>query len=88
MKHLLTMGLLAALAASCGTGTAHNNGAAAATPSGPSAIDVVEVVERPLDVELSLPWGADGLSDCRHPRARQRIREERERRSWVEGAYR
>jgi len=55
MKHLLTIGLLAALAASCGTGTAHNNGAAAATPSGPSAIDVVEVVERPLEVELSLP---------------------------------
>lgn len=55
MKQLLTIGVLAALAASCGTGTAQNTGAAAATSSVPRAVDVVRVVEQPLDVALSLP---------------------------------
>ena len=55
MKHLLTIGFLATVTASCGTGTAQNNGAAPATSSGPRAVDVVRVVEQPLDVELSLP---------------------------------
>jgi membrane fusion protein (multidrug efflux system) len=55
MKHLLTIGVLATVAASCGTGTADNRGAVAATPPGPRAVDVVRVVEQPLDVALSLP---------------------------------
>lgn len=55
MKHLLTIGVLATVAASCGGGTARNGGAAPATPSGPRPVDVVPVVERSLDVALSLP---------------------------------
>lgn len=55
MKHLLTIGVLATLVVSCGTGTAPNSGAAVAAPSGPRAVDVVRVVEQPLDVTLSLP---------------------------------
>jgi membrane fusion protein, multidrug efflux system len=54
MKHLLTIGFLAAVAAACGTGTVQDSSAAAATPAGPRAVDVVRVVEQPLDVALSL----------------------------------
>jgi len=53
MKQLLTIGVLATVAASCGTGTVRNN--AAPAPSGPRALDVIRVVEQPLGVELSLP---------------------------------
>jgi membrane fusion protein (multidrug efflux system) len=54
MKHLLTIGFFATVAASCGRETAPHSNAAAA-PSGPRAVDVVRVLEQPLDVTLSLP---------------------------------
>lgn len=49
--------LLAALGVSCGRGQqpATATGAAVSPPAGPTTIDVVRVIERPLDVQLSLP---------------------------------
>jgi RND family efflux transporter MFP subunit len=55
MRHLLTIGLLAAITTSCGTGNARESAAASVTPTGPRAVEVVRVVEQPLDVQLSLP---------------------------------
>jgi membrane fusion protein, multidrug efflux system len=50
------MALLGLLAISCRSGNpAASTTAAAATEAGPRTIDVVRVVEQPLDVELSLP---------------------------------
>ena len=54
MKHLLTIVVMTAFTAGCGAGTAPN-AAPAASPSGPRSVDVVRVIERPLDVDLSLP---------------------------------
>lgn len=56
MKHLLTIAFVATVVASCGTEKAPNDGAASTgAPAGPRAVDVVRVVEQPLDVTLSLP---------------------------------
>ena len=54
MKHLLTIVVMTDFTAGCGAGTAPN-AAPAASPSGPRSVDVVRVIERPLDVDLSLP---------------------------------
>jgi RND family efflux transporter MFP subunit len=54
MKHL-AIGVLASITVACGTGTSQTRGTVAAAPSGPRAVDVVRVVEQPLDVQLSLP---------------------------------
>jgi RND family efflux transporter MFP subunit len=52
-----TLGLLVAalIAAACGSKDAVAPTAAAAPPAGPVGLDVVRVVEQPLDVPLSLP---------------------------------
>jgi membrane fusion protein (multidrug efflux system) len=54
MKYFV-IAVMATLTATCGTGTAPAQAPAAAARSGPRAVDVVRVVEQPLDVELSLP---------------------------------
>ena len=46
--------LVASMTAACGRDGA-SRGAPVAAPTGPAAIDVVRVVEQPLDVQLSLP---------------------------------
>jgi membrane fusion protein (multidrug efflux system) len=56
MKHPLTIVFVATVVASCGTEKAPDSRSAApAAPAGPRAVDVVRVVEQPLDVTLSLP---------------------------------
>jgi membrane fusion protein (multidrug efflux system) len=50
MKHPLTIVFVATVVASCGTEKAPDSSSA-----GPRAVDVVRVVEQPLDVTLSLP---------------------------------
>jgi membrane fusion protein (multidrug efflux system) len=56
MKHPLTIVFVATVVASCGTEKAPDSSSAApAAPAGPRAVDVVRVVEQPLDVTLSLP---------------------------------
>ena len=60
MTRLSTWVVLATLTAGCGRAETATTGgtavpAAAAVPSGPRAVDVVPVIEQPLDVELSLP---------------------------------
>jgi RND family efflux transporter MFP subunit len=53
---LVALAVLAIAAISCsGGGTRADTPAAAAPESGPRTVDVVRVVEQPLDVELSLP---------------------------------
>jgi RND family efflux transporter MFP subunit len=56
MTRLFAIATLATFATACGGAeTAQHTGATAPAPSGPRAVDVVRVVEQPLDVELSLP---------------------------------
>src|SRR5689334_11727830 len=60
LRDVLRIGAVACVAmsaVSCGGGgtTAGTPVAAAATDTGPRTVDVVRVVEQPLDVELSLP---------------------------------
>ena len=55
MKQLMTLVAVTTLAAGCGAEPAQNAAPASASPSGPRTVDVVRVVERPLDVDLSLP---------------------------------
>jgi membrane fusion protein (multidrug efflux system) len=56
MKHPMTIVFVATVVASCGTEKAPDSSSAApAAPAGPRAVDVVRVVEQPLDVTLSLP---------------------------------
>lgn len=53
---LVGVAIAVAVAVSCGRSeTASQATPAAAAPAGPAAIDVVRVVERPLNVQLSLP---------------------------------
>jgi RND family efflux transporter MFP subunit len=49
------LALIAALAASCSRADTNNSRPAQSAPSGAPTVDVVPVVERPLDVQLSLP---------------------------------
>ena len=55
MRRLLRLVLLASITASCGQAeTAKTTGNGSEAPAGPTTVDVVRVVEKPLDVELSL----------------------------------
>ncbi len=53
--HRIGIVLVALATAACGGRDSASRGAPAAAATGPAAIDVVRVVEQPLDVQLSLP---------------------------------
>jgi len=53
--HRINIVLVASATVACGGGDSATRSAPAAAATGPAAIDVVRVVEQPLDVQLSLP---------------------------------
>lgn len=53
--HRISIALVASVTAACGGGDGASRSAPVAAATGPAAIDVVRVVEQPLDVQLSLP---------------------------------
>lgn len=55
MGHRIGMVLVVSVTAACGGSDSASRGAPAAAATGPAAVDVVRVVEQPLDVQLSLP---------------------------------
>src|SRR4051812_36858340 len=54
-RRIVGIMLGASMAAACGTGDGASRPAPGAATTGPAAIDMVRVVEQPLDVPLSLP---------------------------------
>jgi membrane fusion protein, multidrug efflux system len=55
VRCILAIALAAAMGAACGGGDTVSRAVAAPATNGPTAIDMVRVVEQPLDVPLSLP---------------------------------
>jgi membrane fusion protein (multidrug efflux system) len=55
MWHRISILLVASVTAACGGSDSASGGAPVVAAKGPAAIDVVRVVEQPLDVQLSLP---------------------------------